>query len=176
METLTQPGTVRGTPALDVILLCHARPKSWHLPSCQPLKKRFTWNGLSSRLTKLVSREHGVSHGCLLSLWHQPQFRCHDLLALIKWLSFAPKRSVDVILSSSHTHGTVLNRSFWLEPLYLAWNRRSYHNNGKNTMETAKNYYNKQYENWMPWVEDKYLAWFGKNKTSYVAEGRRLPF
>ena len=43
-------------------------------------------------------------------------------------------------------------------------------------METAKNYYNKQYENWMPWVEDKYLAWFGKNKTSYVAEGRRLPF
>lgn len=38
-------------------------------------------------------------------------------------------------------------------------------------METAKNYYNKQYENWVPWMEDKYLAWFGQNKTSYVAEG-----
>ena len=38
-------------------------------------------------------------------------------------------------------------------------------------METAKNYYNKQYENWVPWLEDKYLGYFGKNKTSYVAEG-----
>ena len=38
-------------------------------------------------------------------------------------------------------------------------------------METAKYYYNQQYESWMPWMEDKYLAWFGKNKTSYVAEG-----
>eukprot|EP00249_Psilotum_nudum_P034531 c53687_g1_i1 orf=112-402(+) len=37
-------------------------------------------------------------------------------------------------------------------------------------METAKNYYNQQYESWVPWLEDKYLAWFGKNKTSYVAE------
>lgn len=39
------------------------------------------------------------------------------------------------------------------------------------TMETAKNFYNRQYESWVPWAEDKYLAWFGKNKTSYVAEG-----
>ena len=32
--------------------------------------------------------------------------------------------------------------------------------------------YNKQYENWMPWIEDKYLGWFGKdNKASYVAKG-----
>lgn len=38
-------------------------------------------------------------------------------------------------------------------------------------METAKNFYNRQYESWMPWMEDKYLAWMGKNKTSYVAEG-----
>lgn len=38
-------------------------------------------------------------------------------------------------------------------------------------METAKNYYNKQYESWMPWIEDKYLAWWGQNKTSYVAKG-----
>ncbi|KAK5940227.1 hypothetical protein PMZ80_007647 [Knufia obscura] len=37
-------------------------------------------------------------------------------------------------------------------------------------MESAKNYYNKQYENWMPWIEDQYLAWFGKNKTSYTVD------
>lgn len=23
----------------------------------------------------------------------------------------------------------------------------------------------------MPWIEDKYLAWFGENKTSYTAKG-----
>lgn len=38
-------------------------------------------------------------------------------------------------------------------------------------MEWAKETYNKQYENWVPWLEDKYLAWFGENKTSYVAKG-----
>lgn len=38
-------------------------------------------------------------------------------------------------------------------------------------MESAKYYYNKQYESWMPWIEDKYLAWTGQNKASYVAEG-----
>jgi hypothetical protein len=38
-------------------------------------------------------------------------------------------------------------------------------------MESAKNYYNKQYENWVPWVEDKVLGWWGDNKTSYVAKG-----
>jgi len=42
-------------------------------------------------------------------------------------------------------------------------------------METAKNYYNKQYDNWVPWLEDQYLNWFGKNKTSYVAEGQLYP-
>ena len=38
-------------------------------------------------------------------------------------------------------------------------------------MEWVKQTYNKQYENWVPWLEDKYLAWFGENKTSYVAKG-----
>ncbi|KIW06328.1 uncharacterized protein PV09_02791 [Verruconis gallopava] len=31
--------------------------------------------------------------------------------------------------------------------------------------------YNEQYEAWVPWMEDKYLQWFGKdNKASYVAK------
>jgi len=39
-------------------------------------------------------------------------------------------------------------------------------------METTKYYYNKQYERWMPWIEDKYLAWFGTdNKASYATKG-----
>jgi len=38
-------------------------------------------------------------------------------------------------------------------------------------METAKNFYNRQYESWMPWIEDQYLSWTGQNKASYVAEG-----
>lgn len=38
-------------------------------------------------------------------------------------------------------------------------------------MEWAKQTYNKQYENWVPWLEDNYLAWFGENKSSYVAKG-----
>lgn len=42
-------------------------------------------------------------------------------------------------------------------------------------MEWAKNTYNTQYENWVPWLEDIYLRWFTKdNKTSYTA--RRTPF
>ena len=40
---------------------------------------------------------------------------------------------------------------------YLEWIQEGYHN---------------QYENWMPWIEDKYLSWFTKdNKTSYAAKG-----
>ena len=39
-------------------------------------------------------------------------------------------------------------------------------------MEATKNFYNRQYESWVPWMEDKYLAYFGQNKTSYVAKGR----
>jgi hypothetical protein len=38
-------------------------------------------------------------------------------------------------------------------------------------MEWAKQTYNAQYEKWVPWLEDKYLAWFGENKSSYVAKG-----
>jgi hypothetical protein len=38
-------------------------------------------------------------------------------------------------------------------------------------MEWTKKQYNAQYESWVPWLEDKYLAWFGENKTSYIAKG-----
>lgn len=38
--------------------------------------------------------------------------------------------------------------------------------------EWAKEAYHGQYEKWMPWLEDKYLALFGKdNKASYVTKG-----
>jgi len=38
-------------------------------------------------------------------------------------------------------------------------------------METAKQYYNKQYEKWVPWLEDQYLYYFGKdNKASYTTK------
>ncbi|KAL2422589.1 hypothetical protein ABEF91_004924 [Exophiala dermatitidis] len=40
------------------------------------------------------------------------------------------------------------------------------------TVESAKNWYNKQYENWVPWIEDKVLGWWGENKTSYVAKDK----
>lgn len=43
-------------------------------------------------------------------------------------------------------------------------------------MEGAKNWYNKQYETWVPWVEDKVLGWWGENKTSYVAKGMSCHF
>lgn len=37
-----------------------------------------------------------------------------------------------------------------------------------------KEMYNQQWENWMPWIEDQYLKWFGKgdNKASYVTKGK----
>lgn len=38
--------------------------------------------------------------------------------------------------------------------------------------EWVKDAYSNQYENWMPWIEDKYLAWFGTdNKASYATKG-----
>jgi hypothetical protein len=38
--------------------------------------------------------------------------------------------------------------------------------------EWVKEAYNDRYEKWMPWLEDKYLALFGKdNKASYVTKG-----
>ncbi|KAF2686012.1 hypothetical protein K458DRAFT_402556 [Lentithecium fluviatile CBS 122367] len=44
-------------------------------------------------------------------------------------------------------------------------------NKSKSYKEQAGELYNKQYENWMPWIEDKYLAWFTKdNKTSYATK------
>ncbi|KAL8717645.1 MAG: hypothetical protein Q9225_005134 [Loekoesia sp. 1 TL-2023] len=37
--------------------------------------------------------------------------------------------------------------------------------------EWVKDAYNNQYESWMPWIEDKYLAWFGTdNKASYATK------
>lgn len=43
-------------------------------------------------------------------------------------------------------------------------------------MEGARKYYNEKYEVWMPWVEDQYLYYFGKdNKASYVAKGTFFP-
>lgn len=42
--------------------------------------------------------------------------------------------------------------------------------------EWVKDAYNNQYENWMPWIEDKYLAWFGTdNKASYATKVRYPP-
>ena len=40
--------------------------------------------------------------------------------------------------------------------------------------EWAKSVYNEKYEQWMPWIEDQYLKWFGKgdNKASYVTRGK----
>ncbi|KAI1078619.1 hypothetical protein F5B20DRAFT_581975 [Whalleya microplaca] len=38
-------------------------------------------------------------------------------------------------------------------------------------MEWAKQKYNEQYENWMPWIEDTFLKYFTKdNKASYATK------
>ncbi|KAI9880969.1 MAG: hypothetical protein M1830_009463 [Pleopsidium flavum] len=37
-------------------------------------------------------------------------------------------------------------------------------------MEWTREKYNSYYDSYMPWVEDKYLQWFGENKTSYTAK------
>ena len=37
--------------------------------------------------------------------------------------------------------------------------------------EWASKKYNEYYTAYVPWLEDKYLAWFGENKTSYTAKG-----
>ncbi|KAF2249538.1 hypothetical protein BU26DRAFT_505538 [Trematosphaeria pertusa] len=43
--------------------------------------------------------------------------------------------------------------------------------NQKTYKQQASEYYNRQYESWMPWVEDQYLKWFTKdNKTSYATK------
>jgi hypothetical protein len=41
----------------------------------------------------------------------------------------------------------------------------------KTYKQQAGQYYNKQYDSWMPWIEDKYLSWFTKdNKASYATK------
>lgn len=40
--------------------------------------------------------------------------------------------------------------------------------------EWTKKQYNSYYNSYVPWLEDKYLAWFGENKTSYTAKGKYL--
>ena len=42
--------------------------------------------------------------------------------------------------------------------------------------ESSKNWYNNQYESWMPWVEDKVLGWMGTNKASYATKGAFPPW
>ncbi|KAI9697808.1 MAG: hypothetical protein M1836_004484 [Candelina mexicana] len=37
--------------------------------------------------------------------------------------------------------------------------------------EWVKKKYNDNYDYYMPWIEDKYLQWFGENKTSYSTKG-----
>jgi len=42
--------------------------------------------------------------------------------------------------------------------------------------EWVKAGYNNQYSKWMPWIEDKYLQWFGRdNKASYATKGDTFP-
>ncbi|KAI4111808.1 MAG: hypothetical protein LQ339_000266 [Xanthoria mediterranea] len=36
--------------------------------------------------------------------------------------------------------------------------------------EWASKKYNEYYTAYVPWLEDKYLAWFGENKTSYTTK------
>ena len=39
--------------------------------------------------------------------------------------------------------------------------------------EWVKAGYANQYNKWMPWIEDKYLQWFGSdNKASYATKGK----
>ena len=38
--------------------------------------------------------------------------------------------------------------------------------------EWAGKKYNNSYNSYVPWLEDKYLAWYGENKTSYTAKGQ----
>jgi hypothetical protein len=45
----------------------------------------------------------------------------------------------------------------------------------KTYKQQAGEYYNRQYDSWMPWIEDKYLAWFTKdNKASYATKRMSL--
>lgn len=58
----------------------------------------------------------------------------------------------------------------------MANNNNTQKPESKTYRQQAGEVYNKQYENWMPWIEDKYLSWFTKdNKTSYAAKRTSLP-
>lgn len=41
--------------------------------------------------------------------------------------------------------------------------------------EWAKKKYNDAYTEYMPWIEDKVLGYWGENKTSYTAKGNPYP-
>ncbi|KAK4957748.1 hypothetical protein LTR28_005694 [Elasticomyces elasticus] len=42
---------------------------------------------------------------------------------------------------------------------------------GQSYADWIKEGYHHQYENWMPWIEDQYLKWFGRdNKASYATK------
>ena len=43
-------------------------------------------------------------------------------------------------------------------------------------MEWAKQKYNSTYNDYMPWIEDKVLGYWGENKTSYTAKGFQFSF
>lgn len=46
----------------------------------------------------------------------------------------------------------------------------------RQTMEWAKDQYNKQYDAWVPWLEDIYLRYFTRdNKASYTTRGQPFP-
>ena len=41
----------------------------------------------------------------------------------------------------------------------------------KTYKQQAGDFYNRQYDSWVPWMEDKYLQWFTKdNKASYATK------
>ena len=42
--------------------------------------------------------------------------------------------------------------------------------------EWTKKKYNEAYTEYMPWIEDKVLGYWGENKTSYTAKGKTSPF
>lgn len=47
----------------------------------------------------------------------------------------------------------------------------------KTYKQQAGDFYNRQYDNWVPWIEDKYLQWFTKdNKASYATKRRSSLF
>ncbi|KAJ4360826.1 uncharacterized protein N0V89_001393 [Didymosphaeria variabile] len=53
----------------------------------------------------------------------------------------------------------------------MAEQNNNQNQNQKTYKQQAGEFYNRQYESWMPWVEDQYLRWFTKdNKASYATK------